>query len=69
MHEYWGNNCLLYTSSVAFNFADPKEVKIEVEGSEEPFYVELVKDTTDVYKRQQDEKDTAQNNSFLGATL
>ena len=33
--------------SVAFNFADPKEVKIEVEGSEEPFYVELVKDTTD----------------------
>ena len=25
----------------------PKEVKIEVEGSEEPFYVELVKDTTD----------------------
>lgn len=31
----------------AFNFADPKEVKIEVEGSEEPFYVELVKDTTD----------------------
>ena len=27
--------------SVAFNFADPKEVKIEVEGSEEPFYVEL----------------------------
>ena len=25
--------------SVAFNFADPKEVKIEVEGSEEPFYV------------------------------
>lgn len=34
-------------SSVAFNFADPKEVKIEIEGSEEPFYVELVKDTTD----------------------
>lgn len=34
-------------SSVAFNFADPKEVKIETEGSEEPFYVELVKDTTD----------------------
>lgn len=33
--------------SVAFNFADPKEVKIEVEGSDEPFYVELVKDTTD----------------------
>ena len=33
--------------SVAFNFADPKEVKIEVEGSEEPFHVELVKDTTD----------------------
>lgn len=33
--------------SVAFNFADPKEVKIEVEGSEEPLYVELVKDTTD----------------------
>lgn len=34
-------------SSVAFNFADPKEVKIETEGSEEPLYVELVKDTTD----------------------
>lgn len=33
--------------TVAFNFADPKEVKVEVEGSEEPFYVELVKDSTD----------------------
>lgn len=34
-------------SSVAFNFADPKEVKIETEGSEEPLFVELVKDSTD----------------------
>lgn len=34
-------------SSVAFNFADPKEVKIDVEGSTEPLYVEFVKDTTD----------------------
>lgn len=33
--------------SVAFTFADPKEVKIETEGSDEPLYVELVKDTTD----------------------
>lgn len=34
-------------SSVAFNFQDPKEVKIEVEGTDEPFYVEMVKDSTD----------------------
>ncbi|EFV67017.1 hypothetical protein HMPREF9011_02500 [Bacteroides sp. 3_1_40A] len=34
-------------SSVAFNFADPKEVKIDIEGSTEPLYVEFVKDTTD----------------------
>ncbi len=34
-------------SSVAFNFQDPKEVKIELEGSEDPFYVVLVKDSTD----------------------
>ena len=33
--------------SVAFNFADPKEVKVETEGSEEPLFVELIKDTTD----------------------
>ncbi|MGL4519311.1 MAG: hypothetical protein ACRCUJ_06465 [Phocaeicola sp.] len=34
-------------SSVAFNFADPKTVQIDIEGSEEPFYLELVKDTAD----------------------
>lgn len=34
-------------SSVAFNFQDPKEVKIETEGTDEPFYVEMVKDGTD----------------------
>ena len=33
--------------SVAFNFADPKEVKIETEGTNDPLFVELVKDTTD----------------------
>lgn len=33
--------------TVTFNFADAKEVKIETEGSDEPLYVELVKDTTD----------------------
>ena len=33
--------------SVVFNFADPKEVKVETEGSDEPLYVEFVKDTTD----------------------
>lgn len=34
-------------SSVVFNFQDPKEVKIETEGTDEPFYVEMVKDGTD----------------------
>lgn len=38
---------LPFKGSVAFNFQDPKEVKIDVEGSDEPFYVELVKDGTD----------------------
>lgn len=33
--------------SVAFNFADPKEVKVETEGSPDPLFVEFVKDTTD----------------------
>lgn len=33
--------------SVAFNFADPKEIKVETEGSDEPLFVEFVKDTTD----------------------
>lgn len=33
--------------SVVFNFQDPKEVKIELEGSDAPFHVELVKDSTD----------------------
>lgn len=33
--------------SVAFNFQDPKEVKIETEGSDEPLFVEFVKDSTD----------------------
>jgi len=34
-------------SSVAFNFQDPKEVKIETEGSSDPLYVVLQKDSTD----------------------
>lgn len=34
-------------SSVAFNFQDPKEVRIDVEGSTDPLYVTLVKDSTD----------------------
>jgi hypothetical protein len=33
--------------SVAFNFQDPKEVKLETEGSPDPLYVVLVKDSTD----------------------
>lgn len=33
--------------SVAFNFSDPKEVKIETEGSSDPLYSHFVKDTTD----------------------
>lgn len=38
---------LPYKGSVAFNFADPKEVKIETEGTDEPLYVTFVKDATD----------------------
>lgn len=38
---------LPYKGSVAFNFADPKEVKIETEGADAPLFVEFVKDTTD----------------------
>lgn len=33
--------------SVAFNFSDPKEVKVETEGTPDPLFVEFVKDTTD----------------------
>lgn len=33
--------------SVVFNFSDPKEVKIETEGSVDPLYSTFVKDTTD----------------------
>lgn len=33
--------------SVVFNFSDPKEVKIETEGSVDPYYSTFVKDTTD----------------------
>ena len=36
-----------FKGSVAFNFQDPKEVKIETEGADEPLYVEFVKDSTD----------------------
>ncbi|TYK35600.1 hypothetical protein [Bacteroides pyogenes] len=38
---------LPFKGSVAFNFADPKEVKIETEGTDEPLYVSLLKDSTD----------------------
>lgn len=34
-------------NAVQFNFADPKEVKIDVEGSMDPIYSTFVKDTTD----------------------
>lgn len=33
--------------SVVFNFSDPKEVKIETEGSNDPLFSTFVKDTTD----------------------
>lgn len=33
--------------TVVFNFSDPKEVKIETEGSNDPYYSVFVKDTTD----------------------
>ncbi len=33
--------------SVVFNFSDPKEVKIETEGSNDPLYSTFVKDATD----------------------
>lgn len=38
---------LPFKGSVAFNFSDPKEVKVETEGSNDPLFVEFVKDTTD----------------------
>ncbi|AVM53312.1 hypothetical protein JN06_01345 [Bacteroides zoogleoformans] len=38
---------LPFKGTVAFNFADPKEVKIETEGTDEPLYVTFVKDATD----------------------
>lgn len=34
-------------SSVAFNFQDPKEVRIDLEGASDPLYVVLTKDSTD----------------------
>lgn len=34
-------------NAVSFNFSDPKEVKIELEGSNDPLYSAFVKDTTD----------------------
>lgn len=33
--------------SVAFNFSEPKEVKVETEGTPDPLFVEFIKDTTD----------------------
>lgn len=33
--------------AVTFNFADPKEVRVDVEGSQNPFFSKFVKDTTD----------------------
>lgn len=38
---------LPYKGSVAFNFQDPKEVRIDTEGSNEPLYIEFVKDGSD----------------------
>ena len=38
---------LPFKGSVVFNFSDPKEVKIETEGSPDPLYSLFVKDTTD----------------------
>lgn len=38
---------LPFKGSVVFNFSDPKEVKIETEGSNDPLYSVFVKDTTD----------------------
>ena len=38
---------LPFKGSVAFNFSDPKEIKIETEGTDEPLYVEFTKDATD----------------------
>lgn len=38
---------LPFRGSVAFNFQDPKEVKIDTEGSDDPLYIEFVKDGSD----------------------
>lgn len=38
---------LPFKGSVAFNFSDPKEVKIETEGATDPLFSHFVKDTTD----------------------
>lgn len=38
---------LPHKDSVAFNFSDPKEVKIETEGSDAPLFVTFVKDASD----------------------
>jgi len=34
-------------NAVVFNFSDPSEVRIDLEGSNDPFYSAFVKDTTD----------------------
>lgn len=34
-------------NAVSFNFSDPKEVKIDIEGSDDPLYSAFKKDTTD----------------------
>lgn len=55
--------------SVAFNFQDPKEVKIETEGADEPFYVEFVKDGTDYIEFSVPTPSNETIKTFMGGTI
>lgn len=56
-------------SSVAFNFQDPKEVKIETEGSDEPLYVEFVKDGSDYIEFSIPTPDNETIKKLMGGTI
>lgn len=56
-------------NAVSFNFADPNEVKIELEGSNDPLYAAFVKDTTDYIELSIPTPDNATIVKLAGGTM
>ena len=55
--------------AVTFNFADPKEVRIDIEGSQQPFFSKFVKDTTDYVELSIPSPDNATIVRAMGGTI